>query len=228
MNTSAMVTVEFIIPDSPSSEAIDFMALFRINPRIKKITFFGAREMAKPFDDQPVFYITADLSNSLLPKIAPGQMVPDLEVFKESLVYNVFYNGKLLTDFEGNLYDSICFDRVYYNILQRNSGDMSLLENKKYAQVCKDQVDVCRVCEYRYMCIDSELPVQRASGSWFRQTECQYNPYIAKWDEEEGFLPLAECGITCNNDGFFIDQNRLNHVQQHLYPEDYSHREVVL
>lgn len=75
--------------------------------------------------------------------------------------------------------------------------------------VCKDKIDICKVCEYRYMCNDPRIPLQRQDGTYYYPTECSYNPYIAKWANEPGYHTLAECGIICNNIGLSIDENQL-------------------
>ena len=42
------------------------------------------------------------------------------------------------------------------------------------------------------MCPDDRIPVKCKGGGWKQETECFYNPFIAKWKGEEGYLPLSE------------------------------------
>jgi hypothetical protein len=49
-------------------------------------------------------------------------------------------------------------------------------------------------------------------------TECNYNPYLAKWRGEPGYAPLAESGVTVDPNGLTIDQDALFEKLQALYP----------
>jgi hypothetical protein len=40
------------------------------------------------------------------------------------------------------------------------------------------------------MCTDSRIPIQTQDGTWHFETECAYNPYLAKWKGEKGYQPL--------------------------------------
>jgi hypothetical protein len=62
----------------------------------------------------------------------------------------------------------------------------------------KDSIEVCNVCEYRYMCIDKRVPVKRNNDSWYFEEECDYNPFISKWKGEKWYKSLSESGITSN------------------------------
>jgi hypothetical protein len=71
------------------------------------------------------------------------------------------------------------------------------------------------------MCVDNRLPHQRQSDSkWYHKTECNYNPYIAKWKGEEGYRTLAECGVTSNEQGFSIDHERIAKINDELWGAD--------
>lgn len=84
----------------------------------------------------------------------------------------------------------------------------------------KEKTDVCSDCEFRRMCIDKRIPIQRIEkDNWFHRSECHYNPYIAKWKGEEGYRSLAECGIISNEVGFSIDHKRLEAINQELWGE---------
>ncbi len=184
--TMDFITVEFIVPHGETISEEMFVSTFENNARIRKITYYGADHACKLYEEWPVYQVAPDLSKALIPAISPDQMSPDMEIFKESHTSNVFYNGKLIVDLDGNLYESIYFDTIYSNIFEAGKKETGSLNNKRYASVTKDMIDVCRVCEFRHMCLDSEIPMQRADGSYFRKNECQYNPFIAKWTVEEG------------------------------------------
>jgi hypothetical protein len=59
------------------------------------------------------------------------------------------------------------------------------------------------------MCVDNRIPKQTKVGSWYYETECNYNPYISKWKGEGGYKTLIECGIVSNENGFKINHKKL-------------------
>ena len=46
-------------------------------------------------------------------------------------------------------------------------------------------------CEHRHMCVDSRTPLKGKCFYFFKH-ECKYNPYIAKWQGEEGYITVEE------------------------------------
>lgn len=48
-------------------------------------------------------------------------------------------------------------------------------------------------------------------------TECNYNPYIAKWQGEDGYLSLKDSGIQISKDGTAINNKLLNKINSNLY-----------
>jgi len=90
---------------------------------------------------------------------------------------------------------------------------------QKYWFVHKEICDVCKDCEFRHMCVDNRLPYQRSKNEWYHKTECNYNPYIAKWIGEEGYRTLAECGVISNENEFSIDHKKIAKINEELWGE---------
>jgi hypothetical protein len=40
------------------------------------------------------------------------------------------------------------------------------------------------------MCSDSRIPDQEQGGLWRFESECAYNPYLAKWKGEKDYMPV--------------------------------------
>lgn len=91
---------------------------------------------------------------------------------------------------------------------------------QKYWRIHKGLIDVCKHCEYRHMCVDNRVPVKRNEKQWYMTTECNYNPYIAKWKGEEGYRTLAECGVQSNEHGFRINRKKINQINKELWGDD--------
>jgi SPASM domain peptide maturase of grasp-with-spasm system len=54
---------------------------------------------------------------------------------------------------------------------------------KKYWDITKDQVAVCKDCEFRYICTDCRAYVENPEDMYSKPLKCGYNPYTAEWEE---------------------------------------------
>jgi len=157
-----------------------------------------------------------------------GKDVKHLDLFKinpllyaESLHFNTYYNRKMFIDKEGLIRNGPLSDKSFGNIYKDHSW-ARLLRKREFKQlweVRKDSISVCKVCEFRHMCTDAREPVRhKGKEDWYMDTECNYNPYLAKWRGEPGYAPLAESGVTVDPNGLTIDQDALFEKLQALYP----------
>lgn len=100
-----------------------------------------------------------------------------------------------------------------------NDAKTNLLEEFWHSP--KTKTNICQNCEFRHVCIDNRLPKKReGDGMWYHTTECNYNPYIAKWKGEEGYRTLTECGVKSDETGFSIDHERIAKINEELWGED--------
>lgn len=51
----------------------------------------------------------------------------------------------------------------------------------------------------------------------FHTTECNYNPYIAKWKDEVGYKPPIECGIVVNEKDVHVGKDLLTKTIESIY-----------
>lgn len=70
---------------------------------------------------------------------------------------------------------------------------------KKYWNLTKDSIEVCKDCEFRYICTDCRAYTERthtnAEGlDTSKPLKCGYNPYTGEW-EEWSTNPLKEKAI---------------------------------
>ena len=140
--------------------------------------------------------------------------------FTEGQSCNTCLNKKLSIDFEGNIKNCPSSETSFGNI--RNKPLHSALFNKsfkKHWQTSKDEIDVCKDCENRYMCLDCRVFTDSKNRINARPSRCNYNPYIGKWKGEEGYLTLAECGVISNEKEFKIDDKKIAAINQELWGE---------
>jgi hypothetical protein len=137
----------------------------------------------------------------------------------ESLKYNTYLYGKLYVNSHGDVFNSPCSDRLITNI-RKDDFSESIREffyQSSEIKLSNDFCDVCKDCEYRNVCVSARIPVMRGNREGYFEGECNYNPYIGKWDWEIGYSSLSECGVTSDKFGFRIDKKVLKHKIKELW-----------
>ena len=54
---------------------------------------------------------------------------------------------------------------------------------KKYWNITKDKIKVCKDCEFRYICTDCRAYLADSKDNLSKPLKCGYNPYIGEWSE---------------------------------------------
>lgn len=114
-------------------------------------------------------------------------------ITNEYLSFGIEYIYEINRRHNGCLYKKITID-VNGNIkncphMDEDFGIVPInevLDNKKYlekANIHKDQIDICSVCEYRYNCTDCRAFLSSPEDIYSKPSRCQYNPFTNKWNE---------------------------------------------
>lgn len=117
----------------------------------------------------------------------------NLTLFTESQHYNSCLNRKISIDVDGNIKNCPAMGKSFGNI-----KDVTIEEAinkpgfKNLWGIRKDDVDVCKDCEFRYICTDCRCFIKNPDDIYSQPAKCGYNPYIAKWNNEEGYITVEE------------------------------------
>jgi SPASM domain peptide maturase of grasp-with-spasm system len=197
------------------------LKLFTDFPRLKHIKFYNCEFNNDIVNiDESIIYTTNSFSYSDY-YIQKENFISNIELFTESQLHNTYFNRKVCIDADGNIKNSPEHERSFGSI--KDTTIEEAIEKPGFKDlwfIHKEMIDVCKDCEFRHMCVDACIPLQRADGSWYRSQECNYNPYICKWDDEEGYQNLASCGVICNAEGYSIDHEKIASINQLLWEEE--------
>lgn len=194
--------------------------------RIRKIYFYKSPE--KKVESIAEFnrldvYFNWSFDDRMLYHQNPNFLNVNLKLFSESQHFNTYYHKRLYISSNGDISNGE-FPPPVGNI--KDITDINtlttLIQSKEFTSLFhtrKDVIDVCKDCEFRHMCTDNRIPIQRQNLQWYHDLECNYNPYICKWKGDEGFLSLSECGVISNEEGFYIDREHINNVNEKLWAE---------
>ena len=136
-------------------------------------------------------------------------------LYAEALRFNVYFNKKMFITEKGGIKNSHELPDIFGNVNEIDNRGMledivASPEFGKYWRINKDSILVCNQCELRYICTSSAIPTPVKGRPAYIQTECSYNPFIAKWQDEDGYKSLAASGISTEGGLLHTDEQVLN------------------
>ncbi|MFN6086697.1 MAG: SPASM domain-containing protein [Fluviicola sp.] len=131
--------------------------------------------------------------------------------------FNSCLYKKIGIDVKGNIKNCPSLPQVIGNIMDDNL--VLNLESLTTSKIKKDEIEVCKDCEFRYICTDCRAFTDSNSRPNARPSKCQYNPYISKWSHEDEYLSLEECGVISNEDEFSIDHEKIALINKQIWGE---------
>ena len=185
--SSRFQTIEITIPFTNLGTTEKMMQeLVKNNLRITSIILFNA-PLNKVFSHhQTNIYLVTKILNSKMHcgNIANSLFTLNIKSFTESLHHNSCLNRKISIDAEGNIKNCPSMPESFGNI-----KDTTLAEAiekpgfKKYWNITKDQIAVCKDCEFRYICTDCRAYKEDPEDDYSKPLKCGYDPYTGVWSE---------------------------------------------
>ena len=116
--------------------------------------------------------------------IFPEMFVVNKEMYIAAATSNSCLNRKISIDVEGNIKNCPSLPESYGNISNTTLKEaLEMPGFKKYWSITKDQVDICKDCEFRYICTDCRAYVEHPEDILSKPLKCGYNPYTCEWEE---------------------------------------------
>ncbi|QMU28193.1 grasp-with-spasm system SPASM domain peptide maturase [Adhaeribacter radiodurans] len=134
---------------------------------------------------------------------------PTVNNFFETKLFNGCLNRKVSVDTNGEIKNCPSMLTSYGNI--KDTSLSEAINNYGFTdtwKITKDQIAVCKDCEFRYVCSDCRAYVENPEDIFSKPLKCGYNPYTCEW-EEWSQNPLKQKAIAFYylNDSI-MDQNR--------------------
>jgi len=115
-------------------------------------------------------------------RIHPGYFAVDLETFAEAQRHNTCLNRKISIDARGEIRNCPSLARSFGNV--RDTSLHSALAQRDFTalwSINKDQIAVCKDCEFRYVCTDCRAYLADERDLYSKPSKCTYDPYTAQW-----------------------------------------------
>jgi SPASM domain peptide maturase of grasp-with-spasm system len=160
--------------------------LFSLQKRVLSIIVHSVPESINPNSlSKRIEYVKTDIhSNKCCGVFNAHYFNLNIEHFSESLTFNTCLNRKISIDAEGYIRNCPSMREHYGNIEEITI--MQVLAHpdlKKYWYVAKDQINICKDCEFRYICTDCRAFLEDPADRYSKPLKCGYNPYTCEWEE---------------------------------------------
>lgn len=166
-------------------------------PKIDNITVFSSPENRKVILDEYFAFINFTV-NSFDPESTCGYVDTkffslSVNHFTESQLHNTCLNRKICIDSEGYIKNCPSMQHHYGHITETTLAEAIDKQGFKDCWfIKKDDIDVCQDCEFRHICTDCRAFIKDPNNIYSQPAKCGYNPYIAKWQNEEGWISVEQ------------------------------------
>ena len=116
--------------------------------------------------------------------ISPIHFRSNVQNFTENLQFNSCLNRKIGIDVEGHIKNCPSSKTSFGNV--KNTSLIDVIDNitfKSYWGINKDQIKVCKECEFRYICSDCRVYIENDNDIYSKPAKCNYDPYTNEWKE---------------------------------------------
>ncbi|XZF12989.1 grasp-with-spasm system SPASM domain peptide maturase [Chitinophagaceae bacterium MMS25-I14] len=108
----------------------------------------------------------------------------NIESYTESLQYNSCLNRKIAIDADGYIKNCPSMAKNFGHISDTKLADAVAMPGfSETWNISKDQINVCRDCEFRHICTDCRAYTEHPGDLYSKPLKCGYDPYTAVWEE---------------------------------------------
>jgi SPASM domain peptide maturase of grasp-with-spasm system len=101
----------------------------------------------------------------------------------ESRIANNCLNKKVCIDRKGYIKNCLSMKDNYGHIENTLIAEVIQKEDfQKMWQIKKDNIEVCKNCEFRYMCLDCRVYTSDKNNLFSKPQKCTYDPYTTTWN----------------------------------------------
>lgn len=190
LENKAILSAEFIIKFNEETNLENLEKLTNKFPRVHNIIVHSAQEniFAKidPSKMGNIIYVKQNIDSQVhCGFIGQDYFSINLKTFTESQRHNTCLNRKISIDVNGEIKNCPSMTKSYGNI--KDTTLKEAIEKAGFKDVWnihKEQIEVCKDCEFRHICTDCRAYIQDPSNIYSKPAKCGYDPYTATWGEE--------------------------------------------
>ncbi|THV62071.1 grasp-with-spasm system SPASM domain peptide maturase [Chryseobacterium candidae] len=190
--TSVLSGIEIFSPFHQEVNLSFIQALQQNTVRIYRLIFFNCSKPPFKAKDEYRFslhFVKDDLKISACGKVELKYFNTNINKVIEAVNHNSCLYKKIGIDKKGNIKNCPLMNESFGNIYQQNLEEaINHPDFRKYWNLTKDQIEICKDCEFRYICTDcrayTENSLKNKEGlNISKPLKCGYNPYTGLWDD---------------------------------------------
>jgi len=149
--------------------------------RLQSVVVFAAEKEQKADD---ILYTKQNIdSSNCCGVVSYKYFTPNLKMFSESRSFNSCLNRKVSIDVNGIIRNCPSMKDGYGDINYTELHEVIRKpEFQKYWHVTKDEIDTCKVCEFRNVCTDCRAFTKEPQSLYSKPSKCSYDPYTTTWN----------------------------------------------
>ncbi len=109
--------------------------------------------------------------------------IPHMKDYAEMQHFNGCLNRKISIDVEGEIRNCPSMKKSFGN--HENVSLIDALKQEEFKEkwsITKNQIDICKECEYRYICTDCRAYTADANDPLSKPLKCSYDPFTGVWN----------------------------------------------
>lgn len=184
---STIRSIELHIPYSSQIDTKEkIIELAYSNNRIKGIIVHSTGSINQVIEEKKfeVMYTEEILTmENCCGKVSPYYFRSNPTFFFESQKNNSCLNKKISIDVNGHVKNCPSMKEGFGKYSEENNL-MTIIEKNNFTKIwsiTKDMVEVCKDCEFRYICTDCRA-ITKEDSLYSKPKSCSYNPYEAVWE----------------------------------------------
>lgn len=182
IGATEIYSVQIVIPNDQSADFwLNLSNFIQTFPRLVDVIVYNSNNVNYPLE---ILKGKVRLSNEGIVdeqscgKIGPNYFCLNIPFFMESQLYNNCLNRKISLTKDGFIKNCPSMKKDYGNINQENLIDVFNNEDFRFWwTIKKDDIEVCRDCEFRYICSDCRAYTVRQNDPYSKPSLCTYDPY---------------------------------------------------
>ncbi len=184
-----MLSKEILFNWDKESDLENYEYFLNTNNHISQIIIFDFDDYQRSMGNRLILTKQRLKSKLNCGKISKCIFQTNLRNIVTSKSHNSCLNRKISIDVNGDIKNCPSMPESYGNIKDTTLEEaLNKPGFKKYWNITKDDIEVCRDCEFRYICTDCRAYTERTTFNkkgldLSKPLKCGYNPYTNKWAE---------------------------------------------
>lgn len=180
---------------SPYHDLVDYNFIQELNKktvRVYNLAFYNCKKTPFRVKDEFRFivnFIKESINISSCGKVDLKYFNTDLPKVLEAINHNSCLHKKMGIDIDGNIKNCPAIPHNFGNIKNTTLEEaLNKKDFKQYWNITKDEIEVCKDCEFRYVCTDcraytEQSHINKVGLDVSKPLKCGYDPYTNKWED---------------------------------------------